>query len=252
LVSASALFMMRPTPTPKRTPGSSMLSEIKEGLRFVRTTRWLRANTLAAGVINAILFSPMAVLIPFFLRHTLHDGKLIVGYTFAVMGLSGAVGAIVASNLKTPKRRVRVMITYWTIAALSGLVMGFATNFWEVMIFPVIVSPMILLGNVIFESMMQTEVPRELLGRASSVDWFVSLGLAPVGIVLAGVLATSWGVRTYFVVTSLVSVVPGLWIFLSRKINAVDRDRVTGSAVVAPPPATFPLGESPSSQNLGI
>jgi len=30
LVSAGALFLMKPTPTPKRTPGSSMLSEIKE------------------------------------------------------------------------------------------------------------------------------------------------------------------------------------------------------------------------------
>jgi MFS family permease len=229
-----------------------MFSEIKEGVAFVRRTRWLRANTLAAGLINAILFSPMAVLIPFFLRHTLHDGKLIVGYTFAVMGVSGAIGALVASNLKTPKRRVRYMITYWTIAAVSGLVMGFATNFWEVMIFPLIVSPMILLGNVIFESMMQTEVPRELLGRASSVDWFVSLGLAPVGIVLAGYLASAWGVRTYFVVTSLVSCVPSVWIFLSRKINEVDGDRVTGSAVAAPPPGTSPRGESPSSQNLGI
>src|ERR1700689_2348170 len=50
LVSASALFLMKPTPSPRRTPGSSMLSEIKEGVRFVRRTRWLRANTLAAGI----------------------------------------------------------------------------------------------------------------------------------------------------------------------------------------------------------
>jgi DHA3 family tetracycline resistance protein-like MFS transporter len=252
LVSASALFLMKPTPTPQRTPGSSMLSEIKEGVRYVRGTRWLRTNLLAAGVINAVLFSPLAVLIPFFLRHTLHDSKLIVGYTFAVMGLSGAIGALVAANLKTPRRRIRVMITYWTIASLSALVIGFATNFWEVLIFPVIASPLLLLGNVIWESMMQTEVPRELLGRASSVDWFVSLGLAPMGIVLAGYLATAWGVRTYFVVMSLVASAPSVWIFISRKINEVDKDRVKESAVAAPPPATFPQGESPSSQNLGI
>jgi DHA3 family tetracycline resistance protein-like MFS transporter len=252
LVSASALLLMRPTPAPARKLGSSMRSEIQEGVRYVKSTRWLRTNLLAAGVINAILFSPLAVLIPFFLRHTLHDSKLIVGYTFAIMGLSGAVGAFIASNLKTPRRRVRVMITYWTIASLSALVIGFATNFWEVLIFPVIASPMLLLGNVIWESMMQTEVPRELLGRASSVDWFVSLGLAPVGIVLAGYLATAWGVRTYFVVMGLAASAPSVWIFISRKINEVDEGRLKGSAVAAPSPVTFPLGENPSSQNQGI
>ncbi len=252
LVSAGALFLMHPTPTPQRTPGSSMLSEIKEGVRYVRRTRWLRSGLIVAAITNALIFGPLGVLIPYLLRHTLHDSKVVVGYTFAVMGLSGAIGALVASNLKTPRRRIRVMWTVWTIASLSALVIGFATNFWEVLIFPIVASPLNLFGNVIWESMMQTEVPRDLLGRASSVDWFVSLGLAPIGIVLAGFLATEWGVRTYFVVVSLVASAPGLWMILSRKINEVDRGRVKGSAVAEPPPATFPLGESPSSQNLGI
>lgn len=252
LISASALFMMRPTPTPERTPGSSILAEIKEGVRFVRHTRWLRTNLVVAGIVNAIMFSPMAVLLPYLLRHTLHDSKVIVGYTFAVMGLSGAIGALVASNMKLPRRRIRVMIAYWTIASFSGITVGVATNFWEVMIFPVVASPLLLLGNVIWESMMQTEVPRELLGRVSSVDWFMSLGLAPIGIVIAGWLATEWGVRTYFVVVSLVASAPGVWIILSRTINAIDKDRLKGVAVAEPPPMTSPPGENPSSQNLGI
>jgi MFS transporter, DHA3 family, tetracycline resistance protein len=252
LVSASALFLMKPTPTPKRTPGTSMLTEIKEGVRFVAHTRWLRTNLVVAGIVNAIMFSPLAVLLPYLLRHTLHDSKVIVGYTFAVMGFSGAIGALVASNLKIPRRRIRVMVAYWTVASFAGIIIGFATNFWEVMIFPVVASPLLLLGNVIWESMMQSEVPRELLGRVSSVDWTMSLGLAPLGIVLAGFLATEWGVRTYFVVMSLVASAPGVWILCSRKINAIDKDRVKGSAVAAPPPVTSPLGENPSSQNLGI
>lgn len=252
LVSAGAVLMMRPTPTPRRTPGSSMLAEIKEGIRYVRATRWLRAGLVAAGIANAIMFSPMAVLLPFLLRHTFHDSKVVVGYTFAVMGFSGALGALVASNLRTPRHRVRLMWTFWTISSLSGLIVGFATNFWEVMIFPLIASPLLLMGNVIWESMMQTEVPRDLLGRASSVDWFMSLGLAPIGLVVAGLLATEWGVRTYFVVVSLASAAPGVWIILSRKINEVDAGRVRKSEVAAPRPATYPPAESPSSQNLGI
>jgi MFS family permease len=252
VVSAFALFLMKPTPTPVRTPGSSMLAEIKEGVRYVLATRWLRTGLSAVSVANAFVFTPMGVLLPFLLRQTFHDSKVVVGYTFAVMGLAGAVGALVGSNLRTPRRRIRVMWTYWVISSLSGLIVGVATNFWEVMIFPLIASPLMMLGNIIWESMMQTEVPRELLGRASSVDWFMSLGLAPIGLVVAGILATQWGVRTYFVVMSLLSAAPGVWIIISRKINEVDAGRVKESAAAEPSPATYPRDENPSSQNLGI
>jgi predicted MFS family arabinose efflux permease len=194
----------------------------------------------------------LAVLLPYLLRHTFHDSKVIVGYTFAVMGFSGTIGALVASNMKLPRRRIRVMVAYWTIASFAGLIVGVATNYWEVMIFPLVASPLLLFGNVIWESMMQTEVPRGLLGRVSSVDWFMSLGLAPIGVVLAGYLAVEWGVRTYFVVMSLVASAPGVWIMLSRRINEVDRERVKGSATGEPSPVTSPSGENPSSQNLGI
>jgi len=93
---------------------------------------------------------------------------------------------------------------------------------WEVFLVPLIVMPTMILGNVVWESMMQTEVPRELLGRVSSVDWFVSLGLAPVGLVASAWLASLVGVRTYFVVAALVTSVPGLVILASRRVNSID------------------------------
>jgi MFS family permease len=252
LVSAGALFLMKPTPTPTRTPGSSILSEIKEGVRYVRKTRWLGAGLLAAGIANAVLITPIPVLLPFLLLHTLHVSKETVGFTYAASGLAAVIGALIASNMKTPRRRIRVMFTLWTVGSLAALILYFATHYWEVLLVPVIAEPLYLLGNVIWESMLQVEVPRELLGRVTSVDWFVSLALAPLGIVLAGYLATEWGVRTYFLVMSLVACLPGVWILISPKVNDVDRDRVKGSVAAAPSPETYPRDESPSSQNLGI
>jgi hypothetical protein len=42
---------------------------------------------------------------------------------------------------------------------------------------------------------MQVAVPTDMLGRASSVDWLFSICLAPLGLVVAGVLSGSIGVR---------------------------------------------------------
>jgi len=126
------------------------------------------------------------------------------------------------------------MWIYWTIGTLSALVMGIADELLGVIIFPLVASPMMIFGNVIWESMMQSEVPRELLGRASSVDWFVSLGISPLGLVFAGEIANYVGVRTYFAVLSLICVIPGLYILKSKRINAIDAERVTPVPVVVP------------------
>jgi len=94
--------------------------------------------------------------------------------------------------------------------------------------------------------MLQTEVPRELLGRVSSVDFFVSFGLSPVGLVVAGALTGAIGVRSYFVVMALVTVTPGLYILTSRRINEVDRDRVTPAPAAGPWPEAAAPAENPS------
>ena len=45
--------------------------------------------------------------------------------------------------------------------------------------------------------------------------------------VALGVLSSHVGVRTYFVVTALITSLPGLYILTSRRVNAIDRERVT-------------------------
>jgi MFS family permease len=231
LVSFGALWLMRPTPRPSRNEANSMIDDIKEGVHYVAKTRWLWTTLLAVSVVNAFIITPMFVLLPFFLLHTLHYAKYYVGLFSAVSGVAGAIGALFASNLATPKRRVRMAWVYWSILTLSALVVGVATNFWELIIFPAVAAPTIILGNTIWETMMQSEVPRELLGRASSVDWFVSLGIAPIGLLVAGALANYIGVRTYFVVLAIICVVPGLYILTSKKINEIDAPRVTPALV---------------------
>jgi len=225
VASAAALVLMRPTPTPSRAAASTMIHEIKEGLGYVRATNWIWTTLTAVTLGNALLFTPMNVLIPFFLRHDLHAAKVTIGYFFAAYGLAGGIGALVSGSVAIPRRRIRAMWIAWTAANGVLLIFGFVTQSWEVFLVPLVTAPGILYGNVVWESMLQAVVPRELLGRVSSVDWFVSLGLAPVGLVFAGYVSSLVGVRAYFVGAAIVSTVPGLAILASRRINAVDAGR---------------------------
>ena len=225
LLSAGALVLMHPTPTPVRSAATSMIHEIKEGVGYVRATIWIWTTLLAVTLSNALLFVPTFVLVPFMLRHNFHASKFTVGLFFAASGLAGGIGALVSGSSAIPRRRIRAMFTAWTAASAVMLVFGVVTRSWEVFIVPLVTTPGILYGNVIWESMLQAVVPRELLGRVSSVDWFVSLGLAPVGLVIAGYASSLIGVRTYFVIAAIVATAPGLFILASRRINAIDAGR---------------------------
>ena len=225
LASASALVLMHPTPKPSRVASSTMIHEIKEGVGYVRSTNWIWTTLTAVTLGNALLFTPTNVLVPYFLRHDLHAAKVTIGYFFATFGLAGAIGALVSGSLAIPRRRIRAMWMAWTAASGVMFVFGFVTQSWEVFLVPIVTAPGILYGNVVWESMLQAVVPRTLLGRVSSVDWFVSLGLAPVGLVAAGYLSSLVGVRTYFVAAAIVSTAPGLFILFSKRLNAVDDGR---------------------------
>jgi hypothetical protein len=81
------------------------------------------------------------------------------------------------------------------------------------------IGPLLAYGNVMWESMMQTVVPRELLGRVTSVDMFLSFGLSPIGVALAGVVVTAIGIRSYFLIAFCIGLPFQAALVLSRTVR---------------------------------
>ncbi len=54
-------------------------------------------------------------------------------------------------------------------------------------------------GMVVWNTLIQTRVPAEMLGRVSSLDWFVSIGLLPVSFALTGPVAELVGAKATLV-----------------------------------------------------
>jgi MFS family permease len=235
VASAIALSLMRATPKPARTEETSMIHEISEGLRFVRKHTWIWATLADAAIVNALLFTPVFMLMPYFLVHSLHAPTFYVGLMFAASGLSGAIGTIIVGSRQPPRRRIRLMWTVWLFAGLSALIVVWATDVWQVFFVPIVMTPLLFYGNVIWESMLQLETPKELLGRVTSVDWFVSLGLSPLGLILAGILVKAIGFRVYVLGAVIACVAPSIVGILSKRVNAIDDDRLAEKSPVPVP-----------------
>ena len=198
---------------------ASVFSEIREGVSYTVKNKWLLWCLLDAGFINALLFAPFGVLIPLFLRHDLHASKAQVALSFTVTGVGWLVGSVLVGSLRTPRRRLFWIAFSWLIAASVIALITVVHHVWMVYLIGLSIGPLLAYGNVMWESMMQTVVPRELLGRVTSVDMFLSFGLSPIGVALAGVVVTAIGIRSYFLIAFCVGLPFQAALVLSRTIR---------------------------------
>jgi MFS family permease len=89
VVSGACILLMAPRPSP-RSSGHSALADAREGLRYVRSQRWLWVSLAGAGFGNFIAFAPLAVLVPLLVRNVLQQGPVALGLVLATGGVGGA------------------------------------------------------------------------------------------------------------------------------------------------------------------
>jgi DHA3 family tetracycline resistance protein-like MFS transporter len=79
------------------------------------------------------------------------------------------------------------------------------------------------IGDVTWATMMQSHVPREMLGRVSSLDYLVSFGLVPVSFALAGPAAELFGVKETMIAAGVLAAVVFVAFLLVPGVRAPER-----------------------------
>jgi hypothetical protein len=89
------------------------------------------------------------------------------------------------------------------------------------------------LGQAIWGTMLHRLVPRELLGRVTSLDWLVSTSLMPLSMIVVGFVGDSIGARTTLVVAGLAS--GALTLLFAFAVPAVRSPERQGSGPLGEP-----------------
>ena len=213
LVSGLCLVLMSHVPAPAPS-GRSMVHDARQGIRWTVRQRWLWFGILAAGVANFAAFSPTAVTMPLLVRDVLHQGPAAYGATFAAAGVGGLLAAAVAARLGSPARRMAVIWASWALSSIALVGLGLAPDVVVVAVCAAVTFFGLTYGNLLWGVLMQVAVPADMLGRASSVDWLFSICLSPLGLVVAGVLAGTIGVRETVLLGAGLSAVSCLVVFV--------------------------------------
>jgi MFS family permease len=209
-----ALLALLPVPkTPVRRelvvaapghPVRSALSDMGEGFRYMVRTPWLLATLLFASLMILAMMGPFEVLVPFLIKNHLGgdagDHALVLG----AFGVGGALGSLAMATRRMPRRYLTLMNISWGVGCIPLVLFGVADRVWMLIVLALFMGALWSGPMVIWGTLLQRRVPPAMLGRVSSLDFFVSLLLMPVSMALAGPVADLIGLRTTFLVAGLV------------------------------------------------
>ena len=225
LGAAAALIAMRTTAvrrdlTSSRHPLMSAAIDIRDGFSYMLRTKWLLATLLFAIVLVLVVMGPIEVLLPFAVKDQTGGGAGAFAFALGAFGIGGAIGSLVVASSKMPRRYMTLMILAWGVGCIPLAIIGFTDQLW-VMVIALFVCGFIFSGaQVLWGTLLQRRVPHALLGRVSSLDFFVSLALMPVSMALAGPLGEAVGIAPAFLFAGLVPTVLAVATLMIARLGA--------------------------------
>jgi len=198
VASAVAIASLRPIRSGGTAPASTRTA-IVDGLRFVRRHVWLWGTLLSAAIAYLAFLGPSEALLPYVVKNELHASASALGFVFAAGGVGAVGAAIVMAQIGQPRRDITFMYVVWTAATLAVAGYGLARSTAQLMLACLAFNALEVAGTVVWMTIKQRNVPRELLGRVSSLDWLISIGLLPLSFALVGPTVSIVGVKATLV-----------------------------------------------------
>ena len=202
VVSTVTAFALTPRPF-HHVEERSAKRELREGFAFVRARKWLWATLLISTM---IMVGPAAryVLLPDLVKNNLHASAGALGFVYGAAAVGSIAGAVAYGQVGLTKRYVLLMYASWALGLLVIAGYGIAGSVAQLLALGLAGGFGLAFGQATWGTMIHRLVPREVLGRVTSLDWLFATSLMPMWFVVIGLVADSIGVRTTLVAAGLV------------------------------------------------
>jgi MFS family permease len=210
LAVIASLLAMRLPEHPRVRPETRILEELRTGFGYVTGFAPIRSALLLLALVST-MGMPYTVLMPAVASKVLHGGPHTLGFLMAASGLGALAGALYLASRRTVLGLGRVMLIA-TLAFGAGLI-GFALSraLWLSLVLLPIVGAGFMIEMASTNTILQTIVEERLRGRVMAFYTMAFLGTAPIGSLIAGVVADRLGVTTTILVGGVACVAGGAW-----------------------------------------
>lgn len=172
---------------------SSALSDLKEGLIFIRGNRLILALVSMVAAVSLFGIS-YVILMPVFASQVLHTGVSGLGVLMSSTGIGALIGSLGLASLGDFKFKGRLLIGAVFLFSISLIIFSLSRNYVLSILALVLVGCSSFIPVALINTLLQINVPDEFRGRVMGLFMITFAGIMPFGNLISGSLAQSMGV----------------------------------------------------------
>ena len=194
---------------PRAPSRVSLQQGLGEALRYVRATPAIR-TLLPLLSLMSFMASPYASLMPVMARDVLHGGAHTLGFMMGAAGLGALCGTSWLAWRGSASGLPRIIAITPIVAGIALILVSRSTVQWLSLPLMLCVGFGIIVTAASINTMLQTIVPDDKRGRVMSFYTMAFLGVAPIGSLWAGTLASRIGAPNTLLVSGCCCVLGAL------------------------------------------
>lgn len=241
LVSAAFLVRLR-LPRALHAQAQNIVRELREGWDEFASRTWLWAIVLVAALGNLAFGAAITVLGPVIANREL-GGAAAWGAIVSAEAVGFLLGGLVTLRIR-PARPLLVGVIGILASGPLFVLLGLAAPL------PVLIGAAVIAGvglevfGVLWDTVMQQQIPRDRLSRVAAWDQLGSFVVIPIGLTIVGPIAAAIGVTETLFLFTAVLLIPNALVLLSRDVRTIGLlDGTERSELPAMPPRALPQAE---------
>src|SRR4051794_2740715 len=195
-------------PMPKKE--TRMREELATGFRYVTQFVPVRSALLLLSLVS-IMGMPYTVLMPAISANVLHGGPHTLGFLMTASGAGALGGALYLASRRSVLGLGRAMAVAAATFGIGLAAFSFSRTLWLSLLLLPIVGAGMMITMAATNTIIQTIVEEDLRGRVMAFYTMAFLGTAPIGSLIAGVLADLIGPQRTILLGGLSCIVAGVW-----------------------------------------
>lgn len=220
-VALFAMLHVRPSFPAARAEPTTIMADIREGVRYLWSDRPVR-TLLVLGLVPMLLAMPFQALLVVFAEDVWEVGARGLGILQAAAGLGGLVGALVVARYGDVRQKMLVMLVSLLGFAASLLFFSMSPYFLLALGLVLVADVFASVFQTLNNTVIQVLIPDEMRGRVLSL-MMMSFGLTPLGTLLVSIIAEWAGAPIAVGTASLLTALIGILIFaLSSSLRRVN------------------------------
>ncbi len=188
----TALLAMKVTPIKMETADTHLLKGLKEGFSYAFGFAPIKAIILLFGLVS-LMGMPYQVLMPIFARDVLQGGPHTLGFLMGATGVGALVGAFYLASRKSVVGLGKMIALAAGLFGAGLVVFSMSHVLWLSLFLVLIVGFGMMVQMASSTTVLHTIVDDDKRGRVMSFYAMSFMGMAPLGSLLAGSLASKIG-----------------------------------------------------------